>query len=88
MDELELKSGKIVDEFGDGAMLMVMKAFDRAGTKWYRFGAIKCKELWYLSGPSSPRYGLSTDEFITWMMRGSRLAPMPRIFWAKFVDEI
>lgn len=76
------------DEFEDGAVLLIEKAFSPAADKYYRYAAVKTKGLWYVTGRTNNGQGMAPGDFIQWLLTGSRLMPMPRLYWAKTVYEI
>jgi len=80
--------GLIDDEFDDGTILKIEKAFNLRGDKWYNYAAIKVKGRWFVTGHQFYPGGMTTGEFIDWMTRGSKLMPAPRVYWAKTVYEI
>lgn len=84
---IDLDDQTIFDEFENGSLLLIERAYDRAGSRWYSYAAIKSGHYWYVSGNTRDK-GLDTRAFVAWLMQGSRLAPTPRVYWAKTVYEI
>lgn len=83
-----LSDEAFIDEFDDGSLLLILKAFEMEPvSRWYHFGAVKSGGRWYVTNYNHP-HGMTTQEFIRWLLRGSRLAPTPQVFWAKTVYEI
>lgn len=78
------------DEFADGSLLMIEKAFNQRADKWYTYAAIKVHGKWYVTGfvTIARETGMNTQEFVAWLTRGSRLMPPPRLYWAKVVYQL
>lgn len=80
------------DEFDDGAVLVIEKAFNQRGDRWYSYAAIKATGRWYITGVGNAERtggkGMTTNEFVQWLTRGSRLMPAPRVYWAKRVYQL
>jgi hypothetical protein len=83
----DIDDSHVFDEFEPGSLLLIEKAFDRNGTRWYSYAAVKSGQFWYVTGNTRDK-GMSTAMFIQWLLSGSRLCPTPRVYWAKTVYEI